>query len=122
MPEPIPPPTPDPETKTLNPIEKSLLENEVIDMLHTVFDPEIPVNVYDLGLIYEVNVSDKAEVHVVMTLTTPNCPVADILPQEVEDRVRLIPRVRSAWVELTWDPPFTLDRVSDEVKLMLGLL
>ncbi|MBI5706754.1 MAG: DUF59 domain-containing protein [Armatimonadetes bacterium] len=122
MPEPIPPPTSDTGAKTLNPIEKTLLENEVIDMLRTVFDPEIPVNVYDLGLIYEVNVSDKAEVHVVMTLTTPNCPVADILPQEVEDRVRLIPRVRSAWVELTWDPPFTLDRVSDEVKLMLGLL
>lgn len=122
MPEPIPSQASSEAPKILNPIEKTLLENEVIDMMRTVFDPEIPVNVYDLGLIYEVNVNDTAEVHVVMTLTTPNCPVADILPQEVEDRIRLIPRVRSAWVELTWDPPFTLDRVSDEVKLMLGLL
>lgn len=110
------------EPRKLNSIEKSLLENEVIEMLRTIYDPEIPVNLYDLGLIYNVDVSEDADVHITMTLTTPNCPVADSLPLEVEERIRLIPKVRSSWVELTWDPPFTLDMVSDEVKLMLGLL
>ncbi len=110
------------EAKTLNPIERNLLENEVVDMLRTVYDPEIPVNVYDLGLIYEVSVDDDSNVKVLMTLTSPACPVAETLPLEVEDRIRLIPRVKSAKVELTWEPPFSLDRVSDEVKLMLGLM
>ena len=123
MPEPIANPTTAAAgTPALDPIQRSLLENEVIEMLRTVFDPEIPVNVYDLGLIYDVTVSEAGDVHVLMTLTSPACPVAETLPLEVEDRVRLIPRIKSARVELTWDPPFTLDRVSDEVKLMLGLL
>lgn len=110
------------ESKQLNSIEQTLLENEVVDMLRTVYDPEIPVNVYDLGLIYEVNVDEDANVHVLMTLTSPACPVAETLPLEVEDRIRLVPRAKSARVELTWDPPFSLERVSDDVKLMLGLL
>jgi FeS assembly SUF system protein len=116
------PPSSEPVPAAMNSIEVSLLENEVIDMLRTVFDPEIPVNVYDLGLIYDVVVDPQANVRVVMTLTSPACPVAETLPGEVEDRIRLIPRVRSAQVELTWDPPFSLDRVSDDVKLMLGLI
>ena len=107
---------------SLNTIEQTLLENEVVDILRTVYDPEIPVNVYDLGLIYEVNVSENADVHVVMTLTSPMCPVAETLPVEVEERIKLIPRVRTGRVELTWDPPFSLDRVSEDVKLMLGLI
>ena len=120
MPEPISPAESEPQR--LNSIEQSLLENEVVEMLRTVYDPEIPVNIFDLGLIYEVNVSEEANVKVLMTLTSPMCPVAETLPLEVEDRIRLIPKVRHALVELTWDPPFSLDRVSDEVKLMLGLL
>jgi FeS assembly SUF system protein len=123
MPERLPVPNGGPEkSEGLNSIEQTLLENEVVDMLRTIYDPEIPVNIYDLGLIYEVNVSPEADVHVVMTLTSPACPVAETLPVEVEDRIKLIPRVRNAKVEVTWDPPFTLERVSDEVKLMLGLL
>ena len=119
----MPESVPSPETsKKLNSIERSLLENEAIEMLRSVYDPEIPVNVYDLGLIYDVSVNEDADIHVLMTLTSPSCPVAETLPLEVEDRIRLIPKARSAFVELTWDPPFTLDRVSDEVKLMLGLL
>lgn len=106
----------------LSTIEKSLLESEVAEALRLIYDPEIPVNIYDLGLIYEINVDENRHAHVVMTLTSPACPVAGTLPGEVEVAVREVPGVASAKVELTWDPPFTLDRVSDEVKLMLGLL
>lgn len=120
MPKPFP--TPEPEPRKLNPIEKSMLENEIIESIRYVYDPEIPVNVYDLGLIYGIEIDDDANVHVTMTLTSPACPVAGILPGEVEQAVLETRGVRSARVELTWDPPFTLDMVSDEVKLMLGLL
>jgi FeS assembly SUF system protein len=103
-------------------IERSLLEGEVIESLRQVFDPEIPVNVYDLGLIYDVKVNDDKTVDIVMTLTSPACPVAETLPGEVEVAARNTPGVKDARVELTWEPPFTLDRVSEEVKLMLGLM
>jgi FeS assembly SUF system protein len=106
----------------LNSIEQTLLENEVVDALRTVYDPEIPVNIYDLGLIYDVSVSAQGDVRVLMTLTSPACPVAESLPIEVEGRIRFVPKVRSARVEVTWDPPFSIDRVPDEVKLMLGLI
>ena len=106
----------------LNPIEKSLLKNEIIEAMKEVYDPEIPVNIYDLGLIYEVNVDDEARVHVLMTLTSPMCPVAGTLPGEVELAIANVPGVESATVELTWEPPFTLDMVSEDVKLMLGLI
>lgn len=122
MPKPVDPSPEDSPTPTLNPIQKNLLEAEVVEALRTVYDPEIPVNIYDLGLIYDVIVSDDAFVDIVMTLTSPACPVAGTLPGEVEERVKFVPGVRDAKVELTWDPPFSLDRVSDEVKLMLGLL
>ncbi|SRR5581483_2489018 len=108
--------------ENLNTISKSLLENAVIESLRNVYDPEIPLNVYDLGLIYEVEVHDDATVRVVMTLTSPNCPVAQTLPQEIEDAVRSTPGVADAAVELTWDPPFSIERMSDEAKLALGLL
>lgn len=121
MPEPIHEITAPPE-KILSTIEMSVLESEVIEAIRTVYDPEIPVNVYDLGLIYEVNVDKHANVDVVMTLTSPACPVAESLPNEVKERIEFVPQVRSVNLELTWDPPFTIDRVSDEVKLMLGLL
>lgn len=121
MPEPIPPPSSGP-TLPLNSIQRSLLEAEVIESLRQVYDPEIPVNIYDLGLIYEVQVSDQATVHVRMTLTSPACPVAESLPAEAEDAVRRTPGVRDASVELVWEPPFTIDRIPDHIKLDLGLL
>jgi FeS assembly SUF system protein len=110
------------EAKKLNSIEKSMLESEIIEALRLIYDPEIPVNVYDLGLIYSIEIDDDAAVKVMMTLTSPACPVAGTLPGEVEVAVREVPGVRTGKVELTWDPPFTIDRMSDEVKLLLGLL
>ncbi len=121
MPHPVEKQIPD-EPKKLNAIEKSMLENEVIESIRYVYDPEIPVNVYDLGLIYGVAIDDDANVTVTMTLTSPMCPVAEALPAEVEDSVRDTKGVKTAKVNLTWEPPFSLDMVSDEVKLMLGLL
>lgn len=106
----------------LNPIERSLLEGEVIESLRTVFDPELPINIYDLGLIYNVEVDGEANVHVLMTLTSPMCPVAEILPGEAEQAVRATPGVASATVELTWEPPFTIDSMSEEARLQLGLI
>lgn len=106
----------------LNSIERTVLEGEVVDVLRCIYDPEIPVNIYDLGLIYEVAVDENAEARIVMTLTSPMCPVAEVLPLEVEEKVRLIPSLKNVSVELTWDPPFSIDRMSDEVKLLLGLL
>lgn len=106
----------------LSTIERSLLEGEVMEMMRLIYDPEIPVNIYDLGLIYDIDVDENAHCDVVMTLTSPACPVAGTLPGEVEMAVREVPGIRSANVELTWDPPFTIDRMSDEVKLLLGLL
>lgn len=111
----------DSEPKALTSIEKSLFESEVIEAIREVYDPEIPVNVYDLGLIYEVNVDDQKNVHVLMTLTSPACPVAGTLPEEVEAAVRAVPGVGRASVELTWEPPFGIERMSEDVRLMLGL-
>ena len=87
-----------------------------------MYDPEIPVNIYDLGLIYDVQIDDSKNVHILMTLTSPACPVAGSLPGEVEMAVRETPGVGKVSVELTWDPPFTIERMSDEVRLMLGLM
>jgi FeS assembly SUF system protein len=117
MPEPILPPE-----EGLNTIQRSLLEGEVIEAIREVYDPEIPVNVYDLGLIYGVLVSPHAEVDITMTLTNPACPVADILPGQVEAAAASVPGVKRATVELVWDPPFTLDRVPEHIRLDLGLL
>jgi FeS assembly SUF system protein len=94
----------------------------VIQALREIFDPEIPVNIYDLGLIYGVEVSDDAHVAVSMTLTTPHCPVAESMPGEVELRVGAVPGVRDAEVNLVWDPPWDPAKMSDEAKLELGML
>jgi FeS assembly SUF system protein len=94
----------------------------VITALREIFDPEIPVNIYDLGLIYGVEVSDDAHVMVTMTLTTPHCPVAESMPGEVELRVSAVPGVRDAEVNLVWDPPWDPSNMSDEAKLELGML
>src|SRR5258707_1208958 len=92
-------------------IEKSLYANEVAEQIREVFDPEIPINVYDLGLIYDIQVDDEKNVHIVMTLTSPMCPVAGSLPGEVEASARNTPGVGTVSVELTWDPPFTIERM-----------
>ncbi len=94
----------------------------VITALKEIFDPEIPVNIYELGLIYGVDVSDEGSVTVTMTLTTPHCPVAESMPGEVELRVAAVPGVRDAEVNLVWDPPWDMAKMSDEAKLELGML
>ncbi|MEZ6008661.1 MAG: SUF system Fe-S cluster assembly protein [Planctomycetota bacterium] len=102
-------------------VEKPL-EEQVVDALRSVFDPEIPVNIYDLGLIYDVEVdAEDAHVHVRMTLTSPACPVAGSLPGEVQLRLQELEGIDTAEIELVWDPPWTRDMLSEEAKLQLGL-
>lgn len=98
------------------------LYEAVIDALKEIYDPEIPVNIYDLGLIYDVQISADNHAKVLMTLTTPNCPVAESMPGEVELRVGSVPGVGHAEVELVWDPPWDPQKMSDEAKLELGML
>ena len=98
------------------------LYESVVDALKEIYDPEIPVNIYDLGLIYGVDVSPEADVVVTMTLTTPHCPVAESMPGEVELRVGAVPGIGDAEVELVWDPPWDPQKMSDEAKLELGML
>lgn len=112
----------EPEKKSLNSIQKSVIEADVIESIRTVYDPEIPVNVYDLGLIYGVDVGDDAYVTVTMTLTSPACPVAESLPAEVEQKARETVGVTEAEVRLVWDPPFSIDMIPEHVKLDLGLI
>ena len=94
----------------------------VVDALKEIFDPEIPVNIYDLGLIYNVEVTEDGHAVVTMTLTTPHCPVAESMPAEVELRVSAVPGVATAEVNLVWDPPWDPQKMSDEAKLELGML
>ena len=95
---------------------------KIIEVIKTIYDPEIPVNIYELGLIYDVLVNEDFDVKIIMTLTTPNCPVAETLPVDVEDKVKTIKGIKSAEVEITFDPPWTQDLMSDEAKLELGIL
>jgi FeS assembly SUF system protein len=103
-------------------MEDQQLGDKIVRALKTIYDPEIPVDIYELGLIYDVFVNEDLDVKVLMTLTTPNCPVADSLPQEVKDKVASLEEVREAEVELTFDPPWTRDLMSEEAKLELGFL
>jgi FeS assembly SUF system protein len=98
------------------------LKEQIIEVLQSVFDPEIPVNIYDLGLIYEIDVSTENNVHILMTLTSPNCPVAEILPQEVREKVLSVQGVKDVEIELTFEPPWDEGLLSEEAKLELGLL
>ncbi len=98
------------------------LQAAVIEALREIFDPEIPVNIYDLGLIYGIEVDDNADATVTMTLTTPHCPVAESMPGEVELRVSSVPGIRDAEVNLVWDPPWGPHKMSDEARLELGML
>lgn len=97
------------------------LEDHVVAVLKSIFDPELPVNIHDLGLIYVLDVTPAGEVTIKMTLTAPNCPVAGSLPGEVQRKVAAIPGVTKATVELVWDPPWTKDRLSEAAQLELGL-
>ncbi|WP_298470864.1 SUF system Fe-S cluster assembly protein [uncultured Erythrobacter sp.] len=100
----------------------SELQQAVIDALKEIYDPEIPVNIYDLGLIYGVEVDDEADATVTMTLTTPHCPVAETMPGEVELRASSVPGIRDAEVNLVWDPPWSPEKMTDEARLELGML
>lgn len=102
-------------------IDTEALKEQVIAAIRTVYDPEIPVNIYDLGLIYKVEVDRTATVYVDMTLTSPSCPEAQSLPATVEEVIRSIPQVNDVKLELVWDPPWTKDRMSEETKLLLGM-
>lgn len=103
-------------------VDTEALKEKIIGVLRTVYDPEIPVNIYDLGLIYDLKVGEQGKVDIDMTLTAPGCPVAQTFPGTVESAVKQLEEVSDAHVELVWDPPWTHDRMTDEVKLQLGLL
>ncbi len=98
------------------------LGEKIVTVLKTIYDPEIPVDIYELGLIYDVMVSTDYDVKILMTLTTPNCPVAETLPLEVEEKVKSLDMVKDAEVEITFDPPWSQDLMSEGAKLELGLL
>jgi FeS assembly SUF system protein len=104
------------------PIDRDALRADVVEALKRIFDPEIPVNIYDLGLIYDIEVGDGAHVEIHMTLTAPACPVAGMIVTDVARRVGDVPGVRTSHVKLVWDPPWTQDRMTEEAKLELGLL
>ena len=102
--------------------QKKTIEDKVIEQMQTIFDPEIPVDIHKLGLIYGVAVSDEAEVKVTMTLTAPNCPAAQSLPEEVKEKAGEVEGVKSADVEVVFDPPWTMDNMDDSAKLQLNIL
>ena len=106
----------------MNPVEKSRLESKIIEALETCYDPEIPANIYELGLIYAINISDQGDVQIVMTLTTPHCPVATSLPREVQSKVEAISEVHGVQVDVVWDPPWNPGKMSESARLQLGLL
>jgi FeS assembly SUF system protein len=99
----------------------STLHDQVVEVLKTVYDPEIPVNIHEMGLVYEVKVDENSNVHILMTLTSPMCPVAESLPPEVEEKVAAIEGVTKATVEITWDPPWDPEMMSEAAKLELGM-
>jgi len=105
-------------------MEKNIeqLEKDVIEMIRTCYDPEIPVNIYELGLIYEINITEDKDVNVLMTLTSPSCPVAETLPPDVESKIATVEGVKSAKVEITFEPTWDQSMMSEEAKLELGFL
>lgn len=103
-------------------IDTEALGEKIVRVLKTIYDPEIPVDIYELGLIYDVFVNEDYEVKILMTLTSPNCPVAETLPLEVEEKVKSLNEVKDAEVEITFDPPWSQDLMSEEAKLELGML
>ena len=105
-----------------NNFDAQLLGEKIVKVLKTIFDPEIPVDIYELGLIYDVFVNEDFDAKVLMTLTSPNCPVAESLPAEVEEKVKSIKGINQVEVEMTFDPPWTKDLMNEEAKLELGFL
>ena len=103
-------------------LDKEELQKQIITKIKTIYDPEIPVDVYELGLIYDIDVNDEGNVHIVMTLTSPNCPSAEQIPQEVEEKTRMVEGVKEVAVQLTFDPPWDKDMMSEEAQLELGFL
>ena len=103
-------------------IDTNAMGEKIVRVLKTIYDPEIPVDIYELGLIYDVFVNENSDVKILMTLTSPNCPVAETLPLEIEEKVKSLKEVNSATVEITFDPEWTKDLMSEEAKLELGLL
>ena len=99
-----------------------LLKEKIVDAIKTVYDPEIPVDVYELGLIYEINVYPVDNVYILMTLTSPSCPAAEVIPVEVEEKVKTIPEINDVKVEITFDAPYTQDMMSEAAKLELGFV
>ncbi len=114
-------PTPPPAAEPLTFDRIQEIEKKIVEALHTCFDPEIPVNIYELGLIYNIDVQPTGMVHVRMTLTSPACPAAGSLPPEVRWKVQEIPGVKDAKVEIVWDPPWTKERMSEAARLQLGI-
>lgn len=102
--------------------EKDILQDRIIQVLKTIHDPEIPVDIYELGLIYSIDIDDNNDVLIVMTLTAPNCPVADNLPLEVEEAVKRTEGINNVQIQLTFEPAWSPEKISDEAKLALGLL
>ena len=103
-------------------VEVQEIGDKIVRVLKTIYDPEIPVDIYELGLIYDVFVNEDYDVKILMTLTSPNCPVAETLPVEVEEKVKTLEEVKNCEVEITFDPTWTQDMMSDEAKLELGFL
>ena len=103
-------------------MDKKIMESTIIDVIKTVYDPEIPVDVYELGLIYDIKIGDDGKADILMTLTTPNCPSAESLPLEVEEKVAGIADISECKVEITFDPPWEKDMMSEEAQLELGFL
>ncbi|OIP01282.1 MAG: FeS assembly SUF system protein [Bacteroidetes bacterium CG2_30_33_31] len=99
-----------------------ILEGQIVQVLKTIYDPEIPVDIYELGMIYEISVDDNSNAKIVMTLTSPNCPVAESMPQEVREKVASIPNINEIDLQLTFEPPWTMEMMSDEAKLELGMM
>ena len=118
-----PPPEPTEEAAEVGPVDRGVtadLQPRIVDALKTVYDPEIPVDIYELGLIYEIIADAERKVLVRMTLTSPACPSAQQLPSEVRYKVKALPGVTNAWVEIVWEPPWSKDRMSEAAKLSLG--
>ena len=103
-------------------VELQAIGEKIVGIICQIYDPEIPVNIYELGLIYDIQVSEECDVEIEMTLTSPNCPVAETLPVEVEEKVKVVEEVRNVKVNITFEPPWDKDMMSEEAKLELGML
>jgi len=122
QPQPREAPPADQGSRDCAPVDTDALGEQVVEALRTVYDPEIPVNIYDLGLIYRLDVQESGAVDIDMTLTAPGCPVAQTFPGTVEAEILNVPGVTKVHVELVWDPPWTQDRMTEDARLQLGLM